>query len=612
MPGARRRPWTRPHTRLALAGLVLSLAWSGFLIRPHLDGVASPLDRIEAPIADLRFLLAGPRRAPEEVVVIAIDDATVAAAGAYPLPRRALAGLIRGLAAAGPRAIALDVLFLEAGEPEADRDLAEALAAGPSILALAASFDRAGSEARAAAGPFEGLAVADTLSRPATSVARGLPLGLVNVATDHGGTPRHLPLLTVAEGALQPALSLAAARLGRDLAWTRDAVRIGAVATPLDLGAALALRFYGPQGSLRTVSAAALDESARASLRDRILVVGATAFGNGDTFPTPFDPLLPGVEVLATGVAHLVRGDALARTLPVRRADAAIATGLPILVILLLSLARVGLGLLLVGIVLASVLGFNAVLFAHGIWLALALPGAALLPVALTLCGRLWLDRSLQRRLEGDREALLRFHPPRVAERLSGDPGYLAAPVEQRAAVLFVDLSGFTGLSERLGPVQTRALLAEMHDRVEAVANTHDGAVTSFMGDGAMVLFGLPEPRSGDARRAAEATLALAAALESWLAGHGLAIGVRIGAHSGPVVVSRLGGARNQHITATGDTVNVASRLLEVAKAEGARIVLSGDLIAEAALAPEVLGFGPQKRITIRGRTEPLDLRALA
>lgn len=148
-----------------------------------------------------------------------------------------------------------------------------------------------------------------------------------------------------------------------------------------------------------------------------------------------------------------------------------------------------------------------------------------------------------------------------------------------------------------------------MHACVEDAASAHDGAVTSFMGDGAMVLFGLPEARPGDARRATEAALALAPALRAWLEGHGLPAGIRIGVHTGPVVVSRLGGAHNQHITATGDTVNVTSRLLEVAKAESAVIVLSDDLLTESGLAAEALGLDPLICVPIRGRVEPIRLR---
>ena len=605
------RDASRARAILSLAGIILSLAWSSVLALPHLSGGASALDRIETPLADLRFLLAGPRKAPEDVVIVAIDDATVAGAGTYPLPRHILAKLIRKLSAAQPRAIAIDILFLDPGEPEADRELAEALASSPSVIAVAATFARAGPEQRASSGPFADLPVADRLTRPIATFSDATGLGLVNVATDHGGTPRHLPLVTVADGNLHFALSLVATGFGRELAWERDTVRIGQVATSLDLGASLALRFYGPQGSIHTVSGdAILNGTLGDRLKDRIVVVGATAFGNGDTLPTPFDPLLPGVEVLATGIAHLVRGDALTRSTTIRRIDVAVAMVLPVLMILLLSINRIG--LVIAGLLLTGAACLNAVLFAHGLWFALALPLAAIVPpIALTFSSRIWLERALGRQFERDRNALLRFHPPLIADRLAHDTNYLATPQEQRAAVIFVDLSGFTGLSEQLGPSRTQGLLKEMHARVEAVAGAHDGSVTSFMGDGAMILFGLPDPRPDDGYRALQAALALAGALETWLDSQGLTIGLRIGAHAGPVVVSRLGGAHNQQITATGDTVNVASRLLEVAKAEGVRVVLSADLLSGLPDSLDDIRLGPVTRIGIRGREQGLDIRCI-
>ncbi len=76
----------------------------------------------------------------------------------------------------------------------------------------------------------------------------------------------------------------------------------------------------------------------------------------------------------------------------------------------------------------------------------------------------------------------------------------------------------------------------------------------------------------------------------------------------GPVVVSRLGAAHHQHVTATGDTVNVASRLLEVAKQQGSSVVVSEDLYRAA----ECLGFVSDMlktklaiEVNIRGRTKP-------
>jgi adenylate cyclase len=82
---------------------------------------------------------------------------------------------------------------------------------------------------------------------------------------------------------------------------------------------------------------------------------------------------------------------------------------------------------------------------------------------------------------------------------------------------------------------------------------------------------------------------------------------MRIGVHYGAVVLSRLGADTHQHITATGDIVNVASRLLEVGKRMGAQMIFSDDAVAAAGLSDEMLRpfEGPQE-VQIRGRTQPL------
>ncbi|HEX8376107.1 MAG TPA: CHASE2 domain-containing protein, partial [Geminicoccaceae bacterium] len=355
--------------------MTVALLWSLFLVLPHLRGEATILDRIEAPLADLRFLVTGPRPAPADIVVVAIDDETVGAAGAYPLPRPVMARLVRALLKTQPKAVALDVLFLDAGKTEVDADLAAALGSGPTVVAMAAAFPRSALESRASYGPFDNLPVAERLLKPVEPIAGSTRLGLVNISADHGGTPRHIPLLISADGTLHPALPLRVASLvaGGKFELARDQVQAGPIGTPVDLAAGLAIRFYGPQGSFRTVSAqAVLEGRAGDSLRDRIVIVGATAFGNGDTLPTPFDPVLPGVELLATGIAHLTTGDALVRTTNVRRADAAVTLGLPALLVLMMASRRVAIGLGLAALVLAGFCAAAIVLFTQGIWLAMA------------------------------------------------------------------------------------------------------------------------------------------------------------------------------------------------------------------------------------------------
>jgi adenylate cyclase len=140
--------------------------------------------------------------------------------------------------------------------------------------------------------------------------------------------------------------------------------------------------------------------------------------------------------------------------------------------------------------------------------------------------------------------------------------------------------------------------------------------VLTFMGDGAMLVFGLPAPKADDAWRAIEAARGLSHASRAWLAARqaesGRALGVRLGLHYGAVVLSRLGADTHQHITATGDTVNVASRLLEVAKQHGSTLAVSTDAIAAARDAGQdtapLLSLGEIREVAIRGRARPLSV----
>ena len=101
-----------------------------------------------------------------------------------------------------------------------------------------------------------------------------------------------------------------------------------------------------------------------------------------------------------------------------------------------------------------------------------------------------------------------------------------------------------------------------------------------------MILFGLPAEAADDATRAAECSIALCVKTERWIGtlppAIAARIGFKIGAHFGPIVASRLGGRSHQHITATGDTVNVSSRLMEVAARRDVRLAVSDTLRAEA------------------------------
>ena len=122
-----------------------------------------------------------------------------------------------------------------------------------------------------------------------------------------------------------------------------------------------------------------------------------------------------------------------------------------------------------------------------------------------------------------------------------------------------------------------------------------------------MILFGLPHAMPDDAARALQCSIDLYRSVDRWIFSLPPALrgqlGFKIGVHFGPIVASRLGES-HQHITATGDTVNVANRLMEVAAQNCARLALSDTLLDAADFhgAPDGILSGPLLT-QVRGRS---------
>jgi len=599
--------------------LLFSALWGTALGWQHWRGNGWLLDRLEATMTDFRLMLRGSLPSPSTVSIVAIDDEAVRQAGGFPLPRAVLAQLVQRIAELQPKAIALDLLLLDPGAPDDDAALARTLAATPSVIGAAAVYTTGVQTLQAGDGPLAQIPISDRLLLPLPRFAEAAEIGIVNVMTDKSGTPRAFPMLFRTADAIYAAMPLQAATVATlsDPVIAHDGIEIAGRFVPTDLGQTLPLNFYGPQGTITTVSAASVLAGSFPGdmLRDRVVVIGATVTGGGDVFPTPFDPVLPGVEVISTAIANLLQGDALERDRTVRLIDAATAVVLPVVLVGLLAWRRSALGFAVILTVALIWLGSNILAFQHNIWLSLALPMAAAgLPLLLFGFAEIWIDRRDAQFFANQTRLLQRFQAPALADYLATNPTFLEQPVRQEAGILFIDLTGFTGLSEVHGPTVVREVLNSFYPIVEAAAVECRGIITSFAGDGAMLVFGLPAQSEADAANGARCGVMLAQSTRAWIAtlppDIGSLISVKIGAHYGTVVLSRLGG-NQQQITATGDTVNVASRLMEVAAREGADFAISDDLLAKAGADSGPTRFGtlrgPRRR-QIRGRAEPLQV----
>ena len=604
--------------RHILIALLCTGVWAAAIWLGHSNGHMRFLDRLESALTDARTLVRGAKTPPDLVTIVAIDDGMVKLGSTYPLPRAELAGIVEAIARLKPKVIAIDLLLVDKGPADADAALAKSLAASPTVLAAAAVFPETVQPSAQGDGPLADLPTADRFLLPLPAFADHAEVGIANVTTRQTGTPLSIPMLFRTRDKVELSFPLRVASVAIDQPLTIEPDRLLFGDRPIATASnyALPISYYGPRRTIRTVSAASLVDGQidPQDIQGRIVVLGATATGAGDFFPTPFDSLMPGVEIISTAITHLVAGDGIVRDRPVRVIEAATTILLPLLLVGLLVWRRNAVGLLAVTAVALAWAAANAIAFANGIWLDAATTIAAAAPPVFLFGGlQLWSGRQSAEHLAVQNKLLEQFQTPGLQEWLTRDPDFLLAPVRQNAAVVFVDLSGFTSLSETLDPDATRGLLKEFHALVDKETTRCGGMITSFLGDGAMILFGLPEPAFDDAMRAAECSIGLCVKTERWIEALPAAIahriGFKIGAHFGPIVASRLGGQNHQHITATGDTVNVSSRLMEVAARHGVRLALSDTLRAEAERSGARLKTGSLAgpvEAQIRGRTASL------
>jgi adenylate cyclase len=182
---------------------------------------------------------------------------------------------------------------------------------------------------------------------------------------------------------------------------------------------------------------------------------------------------------------------------------------------------------------------------------------------------------------------------------------------QQRLTVMFTDLAGYTGISERLGD-RVVSVLAEYLEAVSAAVLSRGGTIDKFIGDGVMAFWGAPLPNASHALDACAAALDCQRALASQRAAAehcgGTPLRMRIGINTGRVLVGNIGSSERLSYTAIGDSVNVASRLEPLGKLYGVDIIIGQETRAAAGDAIVVRQLD---RVAVYGRTGGLAIYEL-
>jgi adenylate cyclase len=180
-----------------------------------------------------------------------------------------------------------------------------------------------------------------------------------------------------------------------------------------------------------------------------------------------------------------------------------------------------------------------------------------------------------------------RYLAPQVVDELIRNPEKAAPGGERRElTVLFIDLVGFTSLSEEMSPEALVDLLNGYFERATEVLVRHGATLDKFIGDAIMCFWNAPLPQQDHAARACLTALGLlhvVDVLAPELQARGMPrLDCRIGINTGAGVVGNIGSRVAQDYTVIGDSVNLASRLEGAAKVYGTRTLVSEDTVREA------------------------------
>lgn len=209
------------------------------------------------------------------------------------------------------------------------------------------------------------------------------------------------------------------------------------------------------------------------------------------------------------------------------------------------------------------------------------------------------------------------FFDDRVARRITGsEADVMAGQGEERdAAVLFLDMRGFTEAAARLTPTELIALLGEYQRLAVPIVTGHGGSIDKFLGDGILASFGAVSPDPSYAASALRAVAAILTAVDGWraqrLASGQVAPDVGAGLATGKVVFGIIGDGQRLEYTVIGDAVNLAAKLEKHNKVERTRALTTR---AAWELA-QTQGYGPHCEIrcarTVAGVAAPMDLAVL-
>ncbi len=198
-----------------------------------------------------------------------------------------------------------------------------------------------------------------------------------------------------------------------------------------------------------------------------------------------------------------------------------------------------------------------------------------------------------------------RYTPRHMAQKILTSRGALEGE-RKLVTVVFADLKGSMELLADRDPEEARKILDPVLERMMEAVHRYEGTVNQVMGDGIMALFGAPLAHEDHAVRACYAALRMQEAVKQYAQGvrrtDAVSVQIRVGLHSGEVVVRSIGNDLRMDYTAVGQTTHLAARMEQLATPGS--ILLTGDTLRLVEGYVQVAPLGP---INVKGLSEPVE-----
>jgi adenylate cyclase len=413
--------------------------------------------------------------------------------------------------------------------------------------------------------------------------------GYFNMLPDQDGVIRWMPLIIKCGQEIYTPLSIQSAwqYMDRPQLMVKVAnygiqgIQMGKRFIPTDESGQMLINFIGPARTFPhyPISDILAGNLPKGTFRDKIVVVGATAIGIYDLRNTPYSPVYPGMEVHATVIDNILKGNFLSKPKWTRIYDALAIIILGILAGIALPRLGAVKGIIFVGLLfILHILVGRWFFIGFGLWVNIVYPllGIVLIYTSLTLYHYMTEERE-RKKIRG---AFSFYVSSSVVNEMLKDPGKLKLGGDKKElSVLFSDIRGFTTISEGLTPEDLVHLLNEYLTVMTDIVFKYDGTLDKYIGDALMAIYGAPLERPDHPVRACASALDMMEGLkrlnEKWIKEGKNPLDIGIGINTGMMMVGNMGSDQRFDYTVMGDAVNLSSRLEGANKAYKTNILIS-------------------------------------